>query len=59
MSLNEKQVTMITDTIKELIGAGIDAIAHTYIPVETEKSKPKKNRKHREKKTSREDTIAS
>jgi len=57
MTLNEKQVNMITDTIKELVGAGIDALAKAYIPVETDKHKTRKNRQHRGKKHNKSNSI--
>ncbi|KKL74266.1 hypothetical protein LCGC14_2066600 [marine sediment metagenome] len=47
MFLNEVQIKRITDTIKELIMTGIDALVEIYFPVETEKPKTKRNRKHR------------
>jgi len=58
MGLNEKQVTMITDTVKELIGAGVDALANRVFPVGTEKQKTRrKNRQHRAKKTDKPNLI--
>lgn len=58
MTLNHKQVTMITDTIKELVGAGIDALAKTFIQVETDKPKTRrKNRQHRVKKDIKTNTV--
>jgi hypothetical protein len=58
MKLNNKQITMITDTIKELVGAGIDALAKAFLPVETDKPKTRrKNRQHRVKKDIQTNTV--
>jgi len=56
MYLNEIQIKRITDTIKELINSGIDFLAETFLPVETENSKHKRKRKHRAKKKIRTDS---
>ena len=53
MILTIEQVTMISNTIKEILGVGIDTLIKRFIPVETEQLKTRKRRKRRAKKNNR------
>ncbi len=57
MILTVEQITMISNTIKEIVGVGIDTLIKKFMRVETEQPKTRKKRKHREKKNDRKDSI--